>query len=162
MRSFLNGWGVAALLILLLVHSCDEHDEIQKLRKDLRKHVRELKSASVNLTPGSNGYQAIRHQLGSATLSLKEIKAHARGSIATLEIGNLTSVDITEATMEIGYPDPSNPSVEHSSKYDFQKTLKAGQATKITVVLEGVHTSTVTYLRISDFQPKGIRLIQAD
>jgi hypothetical protein len=65
MRSFLSGSVAAVLLILLLLYSCDAHERIGKLRRE----VRELKGASVSLTPGSDGYQPIRHQLGSATLS---------------------------------------------------------------------------------------------
>lgn len=158
MTSFLNRWGaVAALPILVFVYSCDGDSELRKLRKDVRK----LKGDSVSLTPGSEGYQAIRHQLGSATLSLKEVKAHDKGSSITLEIGNLTSVDITGATMEIGYQDPSDGSVERSSKYDVRQTLEAGKVTKVTLIMEGVNPSAVTYIRVSDFQPTGIRLIQA-
>lgn len=158
MTPFLNRWGAVALLLLPLIYSCDGDDNLRKLRKD----VRELKGASVSLTPGSNGYQAIRHQLGSATLSLKEVKAHDKGSAITLEIGNLTSVDITGAAMEIGYPGPPDGSVERSSKYDVQQTLEAGKATKVTLILEGVSPSQVTYIRVSNFQPTGIRLIPAN
>lgn len=151
--------GGVALLTLFLIYSCDGDDE--KVRK-LRKDVRELKAASVRLAPGMEGYQVIRHDLGSTTLSLKEVKAHDKGSAITLEIGNLISAHIRGATMEIGYQDPSDGSIEVSSKYDVQQTLEAGKATKVTVILEGVKPSHVTYIRISDFQPKGIRLIQAD
>jgi hypothetical protein len=62
--------------------------------------------------------------------------------------------------MTIGYQDPSNPSVESSLKYDVKQTLEAGKATKVALILEGVNLSAVTYIRVSDFQPKGIRLIQ--
>ena len=64
--------------------------------------------------------------------------------------------------MDIGYQDPSVGSVEGSSKYDVQQALEAGKATKVTVILEGMKPSQVTYIRVSDFQPKGIRLIQAN
>jgi hypothetical protein len=158
MRSFLSGSVAAVLLILLLLYSCDAHERIGKLRRE----VRELKRASVSLTPGSDGYQPIRHQLGSATLSLKEVRAHDKGSAITLEIGNLTSVYITGVTMEIEYQNPSNPGIVRSSKYDVEQTLEAGKATKVTLILEGVNPSAVTYIRVSDFQPKGIRLIQAN
>ena len=159
MTPFLIRWGAVALLTLPLIYSCDGDDE--KIRK-LRKDVRELKGASVRLTPEMDGYQVIRHDLGSTTLSLKEVKAHDKGSAITLEIGNLTSAHITGATMEIRYQDPSVGSIERSSEYDVQQTLEAGKATKVTVILEGVKPSQVTYIRVSDFQPKGIRLIPAN
>jgi Protein of unknown function (DUF3251) len=165
MKSFLNGWGAVALLILPLayiVYSCDGHDQLNHKIRELRKDVRELKGASVSLNPGSNDYQVIRHQLGSATLSLNEVKAHDKGSAITLEIGNLISVHITGAAMTIGYQDPSDPSVESSLKYDVKQTLEAGKSTKVTLILEGVNPSAVTYIRVSDFQPRGIRLIQAN
>lgn len=162
MKSFLNGWGAVALLILSFVYLWYGQDNIDDKIRHLRKDVRELKGNSVSLTPGSNGYQAIRHQLGTATLSLKEVKAHDKGSAITLEIGNLTSVHITGAAMEIGYQDPSDGSIERSSKFDVQQTLEAGKATRVTLILEGVNPSAVTYIRVSHFQPSGIRLIQSN
>lgn len=156
MKAFMNSWGAAALLILFLVYSCDGHDKIRKLRKELH----ELKGASAILTPESNSYQAIRHELGSTTLNLQEVKAHGKGSAIVLEIGNLTSAHITGAAMKIGYQDPSDGSVERSLKYDVKQTLEAGKATKVTLILEGVNPSAVTYIRVSDFRPRGIRLIQ--
>lgn len=158
MTPFLIRWGAVSLVTLLLIYSCDGDDE--KVRK-LRKDVRELKAASVRLAPGMEGYQVLRHDLGSATLSLKEVKAHDKGSAITLEIGNLTSAHITGAAMTIGYQNPSDPSGEASLKYDVQHTLEAGKATKVTLILEGVRPSQVTYIRVSDFQPKGIRLPEA-
>jgi hypothetical protein len=124
--------------------------------------MRELKGTSVRLTLGADGYQAIRHHLGSATLSLKEAKAHEKGTVITLEIGNPTSAQVVGVTMEIGYQDPSDGSIERSSKYDVKQTLEAGKTTKVTLILEGVNPSAVSYIRVSDFQPKGIRLIKAN
>lgn len=158
MTSILTRWGAVALVTLLLIYSCDRDDRIGKLRRD----IRELKASSVNLTPGSNGYQAIRHQLGAATLSLKEVRAHDKGSAITLEIGNLTSVQITGAAMDLGYQDPSDGSIERSSRYDVQQTFEPGKATRVTLILEGVNPSAITYIRVSNFQPKGIRLIRAN
>jgi hypothetical protein len=158
MKSFLNGWGTAVILICLLIYSCDEHDKIRKLRKE----VRALKDASVSLTPGSDGYQVIRHHLGTATLSLKDIKVHDKGSAITLEIVNLTSVDLTGAALTIGHQDPLEPHIERSSKFDVNQTLPAGKATKATLVLEGINPPAVTYIRVSDFQPKGMRAIVAN
>jgi hypothetical protein len=75
MTPFLIRWGVVSIVTLLLMYSCDGDDE--KIRK-LRKDVRELKATSVRLTPGMDHYQVIRHDLGSATLSLKEVKSMTR------------------------------------------------------------------------------------
>lgn len=158
MKRFLNSWGLVVLLIFFLVYSCDVQDKVRKLRKD----VRELKGDSVRLSPGSNGYQVIHHQLGSATISLEEIKAHDQGGSIILEIGNLTSVDITGVTMKISYLDSSDGSVERSWLYDVKQTLEAGKTTKVTLILEGVNPSVVAYIRISDFQPSGISLLQAN
>ncbi len=150
---FFNGWAKPALLILLVIFAFDGYSHIHKLKKDVRK----LKCASVRLTPGSDGYQVIRHDLGSTTLSLKEVKEHAKGSVVMLEIGNPTSVHITGATMAISYPVDS---VENSFKYDVQQTFGAGKATKTRLLLEGVKPSELSYIYVSDFQPKGIQLIQ--
>lgn len=155
---FLSGWVTPVLLALLLVYSCDGSSDIKKLKK-LKKEVRELKKDSVRLTPGSDGYQVIRYDLGSATLSLKEAKAHPQGSVITLEIGNLTSANITGAEMTISYP---SGAIEHSLEYDAQETLAAGKTTRIHLVMRGVNSSDLSYIRVSNFRPKGIALIPAD
>lgn len=156
---FLSGRAKLVLLILLVILALNEYSTMNRKIKKLRKDVRELKSASVRLTPGSDGYQVIRHELGATTLSLKEVKEHAKGSVVVLEIGNLTSVHITGATISISYPDVD---VERSSKYDVQQTFGAGKATKTRLILEGVNPSSLSYISVSDFQPKGIQLIQAN
>ena len=157
---FSNGWVKPVLLILLVIYIYNGyidngHSKINKLSKD----VRELKAASVHLTPGSDGYQVIRHDLGSATLSLKEVKEHAKGSAIMLVVGNLTSVNITGATMTISYPVDL---VQYSYHYDVQQTLVAGKATTVRLILEGVKPSALSYVYVSDFHPKGIQLIQAN
>lgn len=152
MKSFFCGWGTAAIVVCLLIYSCDGHDKIRKLRKE----VRELKGASVSLTPGSNDYKVIRHHLGTATLSLKDVKAHDKGSAIALEIVNLTSVDLAGAVLTIGYQDPLSLDIERSSEFNFSQTLSAGKTSKVTLVLEGISPSAVTYIRVSGFQPKGI------
>ena len=154
-KRFLSGWVIPALLILLVIYTWNGHSKINRLRKDVRK----LKNASVRLTPGSDGYQVIRHDLGSATLILKEVKEHANGSVIILVIGNPTSVNITGATMTISYPVDL---VEYSSQYDVQQTLVAGKATTVRLILEGVKPSALSYVYVSDFHPKGIQLIQAN
>ena len=151
----LCGWTAPVLLILSLVYACDGNSDIKKLRRE----VRELKKDSVRLTPGSDGYQVIRHDLGSATLSLKEVKAHPQGSVITLAIGNPTSANITGIKMTVSYP---SGAVEHSLEYDVQETLAAGKITRTRLIMRGVNTSDLSYIRVSDFQPKGIALIPAN
>ncbi|MBT4364988.1 MAG: DUF3251 domain-containing protein [Desulfobacteraceae bacterium] len=149
----LSGWVKPVLLILLIIYSFNGHsNKINRLKRDVRK----LKNASVRLTPGVDGYQTIRHDLGYATLNLKEVKEHAKGSDIILVIGNATSVHITGVTMTISYPVDF---VEHSHQYDVQQTLAAGKATKARFILEGVKPSELSYIYVSDFQPKGIQLI---
>lgn len=158
MASFPARGGVLVLLVILLIYSCNGHDKLGKLRGE----VRELKAASVRLTLDSSGYQVVRHQLGSATFSLKDVRAHDQGSAITLEIGNMTSVPITGAAMELGYQDPSDSSLERSSEYHVQQTLEPGRATRVTLILKGVPPSAVTYIRVSNLQPKGVRLLHAN
>jgi hypothetical protein len=152
---FSSRWVVPALVALFVVYACDQDDS--KITK-LRREVRELKKDSVRLAPGLDGYQVIRHDLGSATLSLKEVKAHPQGSVITLEIGNLTSANITGTKMTVSY---ASGHIEHPLEYDVQETLAAGKATRIHLVMRGVNPSDLSYIRVSNFQPKGIALIQA-
>lgn len=158
MKAFFSGWGAKVLLVCLLIYSCDGHDDVRKLRKEVRK----LKGASVHLARGAEGYQVIRHDLGSASIRLKKIKPHTKGAAITLEIGNLTSVALSGATLKIGYQDPTNAAFGLSTDYDVQQTLDAGKATKVTLILEGVNPSTIDYIRVSAFQPKGMHLIRAN
>lgn len=139
------------LLVFILMYACDDHSKVKRLRRA----VRELKAASVSLTPGDVGYQVIRHELGSATIILKEVKSDANGSLITLAIGNLTSVDITGATMTISYPDGV---VERPYEYDVQQTIVAGKETKVNLILAGVKPSELSYIYVSNFHPKGIQM----
>lgn len=146
---FLGAGLKVVLLVLLLMYACDNHSKIKRLRRD----VRELKAASVRLTPGTDGYQVIRHDLGSATIRLRDVKADAKGSVITLVIGNLTSVNISGATMTISYPDEA---IERSYEFDVQQIIVAGKETKIQLILEGVKPSGLSYIYVSNFHPKGI------
>lgn len=148
-------WVVAALVVLFALHAFDRDDsKIRKLRRDLQL-------TSVSLTAESDGYQVIRHNLGVASIDFKSIEAHKNGSVISLDIGNLTSVAIAGAELEIGYPDPSNPGVELSFGYDISQTLEPGAATTVSLILDGVRPESFNYVRVSNFQPKGIRLRSA-
>ena len=61
--------------------------------------------------------------------------------------------------MTISYPDEA---FERSSEYDVQQIIVAGKATKVHLILEGVKPSGLSYIYVSNFQPKGIRLVQAN
>lgn len=146
-----------ALVALFVVYACDDNSKIRKLRRD----VRDLqKNASAHLVPGAADYQALRHSLGSVTLSLESVEAHEKGSLITLVVGNLTSVHLTGATLTISYQDYPDRSIERSLKYEAKQTFEAGKGTKARVVLEGVPPAEVSYIRVSNFEPTGIRLIQ--
>jgi Protein of unknown function (DUF3251) len=147
-------WLAVPLLVFLLAHSCSNDSALKRLRKD----VRELKRASVTLTQGPDNYQVVRHELGAATISLKQVKANANGSALTLEVGNASSIRIAGFSMEIGFQDPIDAHIERSLSFNFQETLEPGRGTTVTLVLQDVDPARLGYIRVSNFRVKGILL----
>lgn len=142
------------LLAVALVSSCGDSGLSR-----VKRQVREVKQDSVELLLGSTGYQAIRHQLGVATITLRDVKANPEGGIVILDIGNLISADITGFKMTLSY---GKDGVERPFSFSVNETLMAGRNTRVRLVMKGADAKDLkNYLRVSDFQPTGVSLMSA-
>lgn len=138
--------------------------ELSSLRAQQRlSKFRDDAAVAAFLTPGSDGYDVIRTDLGSMTVSLKNIQAYANGSRITLQFGNLTSATINgaKATLEWGRVDkegiPENDSVR-SREVSFAASLQAGGWTGVPVVLDAVPSTELGFVRVFDVKHTGISL----
>jgi hypothetical protein len=115
------------------------------------------------LTPGSDGYAAIKMDLGYMTVNLANIAAYANGSKVSLTFGNLTSatIDGLKATIEWGSVDEKGtPKYQETKSREVKLTeaLLPGAWNKVDVVLEGVPPTALGFVRVRDVSHQGIRL----
>jgi Protein of unknown function (DUF3251) len=117
------------------------------------------------LTPGAEGYSAIRFDLGVLTVRLADVRPYANGSKVTLRFGNTLSSAITGliATIEWGTVNdkgvPDNATAK-SKEMTFVQTLRGGAWTSIPVVLDGVPPAQLGFVRVSKVSHTGIRLLK--
>jgi hypothetical protein len=117
------------------------------------------------LTPGAEGYSAVRFDLGVLTVQLADVKPYANGSKVTLRFGNTLSSSITglKATVEWGKVDdkgaPDNDNAK-SKDMTFVETLKGGAWTPISVVLDGIPPAQLGFVRVSNVSHTGIQLLR--
>ena len=115
------------------------------------------------LTPGSDGYAAVKMDLGYLTVNLANIAPYANGSKVSLTFGNLTSatIDGLKATIEWGSVDdkglPKNEEAK-SREIKLTESLFSGAWNKADVVLEGVPPTALGFVRVRDVTHQGIRL----
>jgi len=116
------------------------------------------------LTPGADGYSIIKTRLGAITIILKDVRAYANGSRITLQIGNTTSATMTGAKATIQWGSVDNEGfviqeTEREREVTINQDLRSGRWTDVNVVLEGFQPVELGYVRIKDFEHKGIRLL---
>jgi outer membrane murein-binding lipoprotein Lpp len=115
------------------------------------------------LTPGTDGYSAVKMDLGYLTVNLADIAPYANGSKVTLTFGNLTSatIDGLKAKIEWGPVDEKGlPKGEQgkSREISLAESLYPGAWNKTDVVLEGVPPTALGFVRLKDISHRGIRL----
>ena len=193
MRETRSGVFAPVLLFCFLLCGCDQFsnsdaalrhrvDEAEnKLRKTeydlatLQGAVTELKSSkqwddlirdsdtAAYLTPGAEGYSAVRFDLGVVTVLLADVKPYANGSKVTLQFGNVLSsaIDGLKATIDWGKVNgkgiPDTTSAK-SKEMTFNQTLQPGGWTEIPVVLEGISPAELGFVRVKQIHHAGIRL----
>lgn len=159
-------------------------NEANKRIETLEQQVQEIRSAidefqrqeSLNnffkdidkfafLTPGDEGYAAIRFDLGILTMRLADIKPYANGSKITLEIGNTLSARIDGLKMKIewGKVDDKGLAVNDIAKAKdivLNEHLRPGAWTKTSIVLDGVPPSALGFVRLRDVHHSGISLMR--
>lgn len=115
------------------------------------------------LTPGSQGYAAVKTDLGYLTVNVANIAPYANGSKVSLTFGNLTSatIDGLKAKIEWGSVDergvPKNAEAK-SREVTVTESLNPGAWNKADFVLEGVPPAALGFVRLRDIGHQGIRL----
>lgn len=115
------------------------------------------------LTPGSDGYSIIESDIGRLTVSLENVQSYANGSKITLNFGNISNATINgaSATIEWGnvneYGTPNNASAK-SKEITFKKSLTKGAWTRVPIVLDGVPSSQLGFVRVREMRHTGIVL----
>jgi len=117
------------------------------------------------LTPGSDGYSAVKFDLGAITVQLADVKPYANGSKVTLNFGNVLSASINGLKTKIdwGKVDGTGNVIQESTKtkeFSFIQMLRAGAWTPVTVVLEGIPPNELGFVRVHDITHTGIRLFK--
>jgi hypothetical protein len=115
------------------------------------------------LTPGERGYQRVRFELGTITVSLEDVKSYANGSKVTLRFGNPLAAELTQVKARLewgtvganGYPDEK---IRKSKDVSFTESLRAGSWTGTDVVLDGVQPAELGFVRVLELSCGGMTL----
>lgn len=115
------------------------------------------------LTPGSEGYSTIQFDLGVLTISIGNVVEYANGSKVTLNFGNPLSSTINglKAKIEYGEVDENGmPQYETAKTKDltFAESLHSGSWTRVSVVLDGIPSSKLGFVRVREVSHTGISL----
>lgn len=135
-----------------------------KQKTDLNEFVANFEKIAY-LTPGSDGYSAVKFDLGILTVQLADVKPYANGSKVTLKFGNVLSASIRglKTTIDWGRVDakgvPMNESAK-SKEVTFIETLRAGAWTPVSIVLDGLPPNELGFVRVHDVTHTGINLFK--
>ena len=170
-------------IAVFLTSGCIRDSKTEEIEKDLAVAVRELASLrdrvreletqrsidqlfedidkTAYLTPGSRGYDTIRHDLGVLTISLRNVVEYANGAKVTLQLGNplASKINGLEANIEYGRIDEEGTPINDTAKsksVTFVESLEPGSWTYVSVVLDGVPSSELGFLRLKDITHRGI------
>lgn len=141
---------------------------LQKRIADLEQEnrINELLNSGATvayLTPGADGYSTVQTDFGKITVSLENVQPYANGSRVTLQFGNISSATLTgvKATIEWGKvaakggPDTES---QRSREVTFTPSFRAGSWTNIPVVLDGIPSTELGFVRVKDVTNRGISL----
>jgi hypothetical protein len=114
------------------------------------------------LTPGADGYTVIKSDLGHLTVSLADVRPYANGTKVALRFGNLTAATINglKAKLDWGVVRdgiPQNESAK-SREVKFIEPLRPGGWTRSEIVLEGIPSAELGFVRVSELSHTGIAL----
>ncbi len=116
------------------------------------------------LTVGTSEFQPIKTYIGTITVNIADIQPFANGSKATLVFGNPLYADLTKVKFQIDYGTLDKDSnikegSEKTKEVTVPQDIKGGSWNKVHVILEGLPTAELGYLRIHGFEAEQIRLI---
>jgi hypothetical protein len=141
-----------------LKYDFQNHQEKQSL-DDLIRSLGEV----AYLTPGSSGYSIVKTNIGALTVSLIDVSPYANGSRIALQFGNVTGASIrgVSTTLEWGNVDstgaPDNNTAKKKTE-SFAETFNPGSWTTVHVVLEGIPTSQLGFVRVKNLTHTSISL----
>ncbi|MHA6204930.1 DUF3251 domain-containing protein [Dyella soli] len=146
--------------------------QIEALQKDFTDEKQRVKFeqllASTDkiayLTPGSDGYQVVRYDLGSLTVQLADVEPYANGSRVILKFGNTMAATVNglKLTIDWGAVTDQGPDNQHqkSKEMQFTEQLRSGAWTSVPIVLDGVPPAQLGFVRIHDVTHTGILLFR--
>lgn len=115
------------------------------------------------LTPGGEGYSAVKFDLGILTVQISNIVPYANGSKVTLKLGNTLSAEINglKASVDWGQVDKAGMPMNETSKtksVTFPQSLKPGAWNSVSVILDDTPPAAVGFLRLHNVAHTGINL----
>ena len=118
---------------------------------------------TAHLTPGSDGYSRLNYGLGVVTVVIKDITPYANGTKVTLRFGNVLSATINglKVNIESGPVDEFGAAQNDAKKtkvVTFVESLNSGSWTDLYVVLEGIRSDQLGFVRLKDATYRGIGL----
>lgn len=143
----------------------DLSSKIHDIYTDIRLEKLWSESETVAyLTPGSDGFTRVRFGLGVMTVSIENVTPYANATKVTLRFGNVLSAIITglNAKVEYGPIDEYGVAQEAETRTKvvrFSESLRRGAWTELDVVLDGIRSDQLGFIRLSDVTFQGIRLM---
>jgi hypothetical protein len=107
------------------------------------------------LEPGNKGFQAIQTEAGSIAVSFQNIRPYGNGSRVELDVGNLTSANISDITADVswgtadekGYKDKE---LGKREKYLMEGGFPAGNWRRYTLDIPAVAPEKLGYIAIEN------------
>ncbi|MGH9877431.1 MAG: DUF3251 domain-containing protein [Nitrososphaerales archaeon] len=141
--------------------------EVEQLKnrlvsQELKQRFNDWKNIAY-LTPGDEGYSTIHFDLGVLTVKISDVKAYANGSTVNLQFGNTLSASIDGLKANIDWGKVSNDGTPinedaKTKEITFAQKLKSGSWTIVPVVLDGIPSTELGFVRVRDVTHTGIQL----
>ena len=134
-------------------------DALEKANNQLvlRDLLRNDVEAVAYLTPGSQGFSAIKSNLGVLTISIENVIAYANGSRVTLSIGNPMAASLGRVKAKIEWGKVGDGDLEisdtvRSKDVQFVESFRPGSWTKTDVILDGVPPADLGFVRVRNIE----------
>lgn len=166
------------VFLTMLFWGCTEDPRVDNLQKELaalKADVKKLENLRkfdqyfedsdkiAFLTPGADGYTTLKFDLGVLTVSISDVIEYANGSKVTLQFGNPLSSTINGLNVKIEYGEvdeeglPMNEN-QKMKEITFNEPLRSGSWSKVSVVLEGIPSTKLGFVRVREASHTGIVL----
>lgn len=155
-------WDPRIDAVVTRIEALEKTSAAASQQEELRDLVRDLEGIAY-LTPGSQGFSAIKSNLGILTISMENVVAYANGSRITLSVGNpmAASLEGMKAKVEWGKVDNANIAIDasvRSKNVQFAESFRSGSWTKTDVILEGILPADLGFVRVRNIELTSIKL----